>query len=255
MRTLGLLGGALDMTHYGHLAMAEHSLKYVDEVWIQPCWSHMHGKNMTEDQHRLNMLGLAIDSYMPESRRRGKLRISSYEMDHKLDMCSFDILNHMFRPPNADAGIHFCWDEVYVIIGQDNADQIQKWKKWEELIDTYKFIVFPREGFSNTEMLPAQDWYRKEPHFFAPDVIPDIASSRLREYFASWRRAAFLGEKCPNPWPKGGFTIEGWQREVEMCRTKLVEQQTPGVVLDYISEHNLYPNESSTPQKTGPASS
>lgn len=267
-KRIGILGGAFDPVHHSHLKLAEYALKYVDEVWFQPCYTHMFGKNMTADEHRVAMLRAAVEEVLGDSAKRGKVRISTYEMDQKLSLPTIEILNRMDRSTKNN--------EFYPIIGQDNADSIEKWRNWQELIATRPFIVFPREGYgmhyTRSGMIPSPDyepldWYQEEPHLFAKDVIPMNSSTNIREILTGIQRSAFLGG--PNPTigsSTGKVPNEWWEKEVDRCRTKFMELKTPGSVLDYIREHNLYPidpddpvvnafRESSIQQTKDPASS
>lgn len=223
MRSIGVLGGAFDPVHLGHIKMAEHALKYVDQVWFQPCLDHMFGKNMSEYGHRVKMLELAIKSYMPFSYRRGKVKVSTYEHDHALKcQASYVILRNM--------AIDF-QHKFMPIIGQDNADKIDKWKFSYDIVREFDFIVFPREYHKKDKPLT---WYHEGNHIFAKqDTIPETSSTEIREHLAGWRRQVFLNEK-PEDWPDSV-----WEYESKMC-SKYMSERMPTCVLEYIKIHNLY---------------
>ena len=56
---VGIIGGAFNPPTFGHIRMAQVAREYVDEVWLQPCFNHMYGKNMVSPQQRLDMCRLA----------------------------------------------------------------------------------------------------------------------------------------------------------------------------------------------------
>ena len=166
---IGLLGGALDPVHLGHIQIAKTVLrkKLVDKVWLLPCYQHMFGKNMTPPEHRLEMCRLAVEN-IPD------VEASDLEIVNKFDGKAYDFITKFLYPsfPKPQHQFHF-------IIGMDNALKIEEWYRSEEVRREIGFIVFPRVG-QNLQGLG--HWFGKLPHIWCPDPIIDISSTKIRNW-------------------------------------------------------------------------
>ena len=49
-------GGAFDPIHKGHIELAVQVAKLFDQVWLVPCYGHVHGKNMMSAEDRWSMM-------------------------------------------------------------------------------------------------------------------------------------------------------------------------------------------------------
>ena len=60
-KRVGILGGSFDPPTKGHIQVAQHVLDNcdeIDEIWLSPCYKHMHEKIMVLPNHRLKMCEL-----------------------------------------------------------------------------------------------------------------------------------------------------------------------------------------------------
>lgn len=222
-RTIGIVGGAFDCVHLGHLKMGQCGLKYVDEIWFQPCYSHMYSKKMIGGHHRSFMLELGVQEVLTESARRGKARVSNYEIEKKLELGSYEILCKMREDfPDYDFSL---------IVGQDNANTIHKWKNSEDLKRDFPFIVFPRNGAE------IQDWYLNGQNYFASN---DITASETIHYLSSTDIRKVLGDKHRHYY----LNKPEWEgNKVWATYYKWMCDSIPLSVMDYISAQNLYHQE------------
>jgi nicotinate-nucleotide adenylyltransferase len=195
---VGIIGGAFNPPTWGHIRVAQVAIQHVDEVWLQPCFNHMYGKDMASPQQRLEMCRLAAQEAADPN--IFPVRASSYEIDQQLECCTHDMLKRLRDHTNQyNISYHF-------IIGQDNADEIEKWEHHEQLVEEFSFIVIPRIGFT----LPEKDWYRHPPHvYIAGTPVPEISSTEVRN---------LLEDGSSN-------------RLMETC---------PGSIVEYIQRHGLY---------------
>lgn len=155
MQKVAILGLAGDPPHNGHKAVMQLASRYVDEVWLMPCYLHKFKNPIASPEARLAMCSLV-----------GKT--SNYEINHKFYRYTFDIVNNLKKDMPYDFSF---------VIGQDNADHINTWYNWQELIKLVRFIVVPR---GNTK--PLQDWYLKDGHIFADGVDEqNCSSTKIRE--------------------------------------------------------------------------
>jgi nicotinate-nucleotide adenylyltransferase len=165
IHSVGIYGGAFNPIHEGHIQIAKYSLSYFNEVWIMPCYSHVYGKDMVSPEHRLAMLRIALAGHE-------RITVSSYEIENKLTDGTYETLNRLRS--------NYPKHEFNVIVGQDNADEIEKWRNWEKLIAEYSFFVYPREGLPLCQ--DKEKFYMKEHHGYVTECkIPKISSTDIRK--------------------------------------------------------------------------
>lgn len=173
---VGILGGAFDPPHAGHLALAQTVLlaMKLDEVWLAPCYGHLGGKDMTPADHRANMVKLACAN-------DPRVKPFLYEMIHKLGGETYHFVNRIKNDPAFE---NF---QFYFIIAQDNADTFKTWYKSEELEKLVPFIVCQREGYVRDETV---DWYMKPPHrYMIGEKLPSTSSTEIRVEFKIGKRS------------------------------------------------------------------
>lgn len=134
-QTIGIFGGSFDPVHFGHIALAK-SLRdtfALDEVRLiptgQPPHRDAHGVNAEQrlvwvQQALENETGLCVDDR--EVRRAG--------------VCyTIDTLSEI-QQENPDALL--VW-----LIGGDSFLNLEKWRRWRELLDAGMLVVAARSGF------------------------------------------------------------------------------------------------------------
>ena len=72
--------------------------------------------------------------------------------------------------------------DFLIVIGLDNALEIEKWYKWKELIHEFPFIIFPRKLQSDYRFYIGPDyWFNKSHHIHAYHIeADDISSTKYR---------------------------------------------------------------------------
>ncbi len=133
---IGLLGGAFNPPHNGHLMIARQVLDFagMDEVWFLPNYGQLPPKPVAPVEDRLAMTKLLKLSHTD---------VSTLEIDHTLDGDTINLLP--FLPK--EHTFHF-------IIGSDQLPTFHLWGRWKELLKTMPFLVFPRYGFPNEPLYP-----------------------------------------------------------------------------------------------------
>lgn len=135
MSKIGLFGGTFDPVHYGHISLANRVLNEfsLDEIIFIPSGNppHKAEKNVTEKQHRFNMVQLAV-SDSPQ------FSVSDYELNNDRLNYSYITISH-FKEENPK-------DEIYFIVGGDSFRDFPSWKNYRTLISLCAFIVVPRPG-------------------------------------------------------------------------------------------------------------
>lgn len=160
----GLFFGSFNPIHIGHLMVASYMHEFSDlqELWfvISPQNPLKEKKTLLSDHHRLALVNIAIDD---------DSRFKSCDIEFKLPKPSYTIKTLTYlqeKHPNR---------EFILISGTDIFETFTKWKNWEQLLEYYKFYVYPRQGSENQELL-------KHPSvklFDAPQV--EISASFIRD--------------------------------------------------------------------------
>lgn len=162
---VAILGGAFDPVTKGHIAVAKYVLDVsntFDEVWLMPCYSHMHGKEMASPFSRLEMINLA-------TRNDGRICGSKYEIIHELRGETYQLVKMLQEEQFAKDQYDFS-----IIIGMDNANIFHKWVNYELLERMIRFVVVPRAGIAKD---PQATWYFRSPHIYLGDNETQIIES------------------------------------------------------------------------------
>jgi nicotinate-nucleotide adenylyltransferase len=133
---IGILGGAFDPIHLGHLAAAEAAYMQasLDEVWFMPSYVPPLKDKPTwfDSDTRLAMVRLAVQNH-PHF-KVSDLELKRGETSYTID--TVEQLNKLF--PDAQ----FSW-----IIGADRLNDLMHWKQIEALAARITFIGFGRAGY------------------------------------------------------------------------------------------------------------
>ena len=167
-RKIAIYGGAFDPPHLGHLAVAKDifETELCDELWVTPALEHNFDKKMTDFQHRVNMCEM---TFLGEP----NIKVSPIEQCIVKRNGTLEILQEIRRTlfSNSNNDVELC-----LVIGQDNAECIEKWENYQDLLANFTIIVLPRDGISSKDK-----WYTKEPHHFINDFKQiDVSSSEIR---------------------------------------------------------------------------
>ena len=163
MSCVGLYFGSFNPVHDGHLSIAEYMLEHapIDELWfvLSPQNPLKNPTDLWPNEKRFELLKSAIDG-------RSKMSICTVEWDMPTPSYTIDTLKKLSeRYP----------DTVFsIIMGADNLQIIERWKSFEEILETYKIFVYPRPNITYSA-------YFKHPNvtiFDAP--LMDISSSQIR---------------------------------------------------------------------------
>ncbi len=161
---IGIFGGSFDPIHRSHVRVIEESIRQLDldKILVVPTannpWKDSAGATKTQ---RLKMLDIALKRY-------AKVEICRYEIDQdNLEKnYTIDTLKH-FKKVYPD-------DNLYFIMGMDQASLFHKWRKADEISKLVQLVVFDRIGYQTNDNL-------KKYHFIKLDLIAsDDASNDIR---------------------------------------------------------------------------
>ncbi len=126
---IGILGGAFDPPHLGHLIVAEQIRDYMqlDEIWLMPVASHPFSKELSATSHRLAMTQLIETSHIKTS-----------DFEHKKNPSSITIETMRLLAKE------YPKDTFYWCMGSDLLPDFYKWDEWQSLITDFQIVVYPR---------------------------------------------------------------------------------------------------------------
>ncbi len=169
---VAILGGAFNPITNGHIKVAKYVLDRAmefDEVWLAPCYGHMNSKDMASPSQRLQMVELAASV----DRR---LKPFAYEIDNELRGETYHFAKRLLADKSFEKYYNFSY-----IIGQDNANNFDRWVNFPHLQKLIRFVVVPRKG---VEPDPKAQWYRNDFHICMPpseEELIEISSTEVRE--------------------------------------------------------------------------
>lgn len=156
---IGLFGGVFNPPHVGHLLIARQVLDFTDieEVWFLPSFGQIPPKpNVAPTADRLVMTRMLT---LPRT------RVSTIEIDHKLDGDTINLLPHL--PKEHD---------YRFIMGSDWLPYFTQWGQWEKLLESLPFLIFPRTGH------PMKPLYKNmTPLSHVLLIITNISATKIRE--------------------------------------------------------------------------
>jgi len=167
---IGVYGGSFDPVHLGHLrsALEVAQSQKLDELRFLPSGNPPHrARAQVADEHRLNMLQLAVED-------APGIGIDVHELGHNSTSYSIDTLASIqSEKPQAS---------LTLIIGMDQFSAFDTWHRWEELLQRVELVVMERPGESmsgSARQLMASSL--KSRISIAAVTQMDISSSRIRE--------------------------------------------------------------------------
>ena len=133
---IGLLGGTFDPIHIGHLLIAEDAREALglDTVVFIPAgrpWLKAN-QSVTDPQHRLAMVGLAIGP-------NPHFQVSDIEVRRQGPTYTVDTLEQLQQDYSPNA-------EKFLILGMDSLNDLARWRSPERLFDLCVVVGVSRPG-------------------------------------------------------------------------------------------------------------
>ncbi len=134
---IGLFFGTFNPVHNGHMIIANYILEFSDleQIFfvVSPQNPFKKKSGLLEDYHRLALVREAIgdnDKYL------------AVDIEFKMPKPSYTIDTLTYLQEK------YPKKEFALIMGSDNLQNFHKWKNYNQIINNYKIIVYPRPGFT-----------------------------------------------------------------------------------------------------------
>lgn len=171
---IGILGGAFNPPHIGHLILAQDIFETLglDKIFFIPTNVSPHKEPSEIDPvKRLEMVKLAIAD-------NKNFEVLDLEIKRKGVSFTIDTVREIKK--------RYPGDEIYLIVGSDLAKTLSSWKNYEELKKEVKIVVANRKEY----FLEDSDSY------FMIDIRQiELSSSQIRELVKSKRNIEHLVKK------------------------------------------------------------
>ncbi len=132
----GLYFGTFNPIHIGHLIIAEYLVENTDlkEIWfvLSPSNPLKKKASLLPELNRLYMVNVAIED---------DPRFRSSDIEFKLPYPSYTATTLTYLQEL------YPKKEFAVIMGEDNLENIEKWKNYEFILENFPLYVYPRDGF------------------------------------------------------------------------------------------------------------
>ena len=172
MKRIGILGGAFNPVHIGHLVIADvvSGQLGLDKVIFIPCNlpPHKSGKGIISSRHRYNMVCLAVAG-------NKNFEVSDFEIKREGKSYSIDTVTYFFRRfPRGT--------KIYFIIGEDNLPSLHKWRKIDSLLEIVSFVSVNRSGRGGQQAIKVRPVTTPNLEISSSDVRRRIAAGKTVKY-------------------------------------------------------------------------
>lgn len=171
-KQVGILGGNFNPVHNAHLLVADQVRQQLclDEVFLMPEFipPHVDKKETIAEQHRLNMLMLAINGIEG-------LDIETIELERQGISYTYDTMKYLTEN-NPDT-------DYYFIIGADMVEYLPKWHRIDELVELVQFVGVQRPKYKVGTSYPV---------IWVDVPLMDISSTSVRELIKTGHTPNFM---------------------------------------------------------------
>ena len=161
---IGLFFGSFNPVHIGHLVLANYFLEFSDleAIWfvVSPQNPFKEKATLLNENNRLHLVRLAIGD-------NNKMKASNIEFGLTQPSYTINTLTYL--------GEKYPKHSFTLLMGEDNLENLHKWKNYELILKNYSIYVYPRKNCNPEINLQHNNVVR----FEAP--ILEISSTFIRK--------------------------------------------------------------------------
>lgn len=148
---IGIYGGAFDPIHNGHIGVMKAVLSQVDTLFVVPAFKHPFGKNMADFDLRYSWANRVIFDSFFEIGKNMNVFVSDVEArlyeSLKRTIYTIDTLEFIEKHYNLPK------KEIGFIIGQDNLENMPKFKDYDKIKEYSLIVIDEQLGFKHSSEL------------------------------------------------------------------------------------------------------
>jgi len=167
--TIALFGGSFDPPHVGHEAVVKALLQKeeIDKVVIMPTFLNpFKDDSYAPAELRLKWLREIFQAYE-------KVEVDEYEVKQNRKVPTIESVEYLLKK----------YSTIFLVIGADNLQHLQKWHKFEKLQEMVTFVVASRDAIHVPDS------------FITLDVNEEISSTELRKNIKTAQLSAINAEE------------------------------------------------------------
>jgi nicotinate-nucleotide adenylyltransferase len=180
---IALLFGSFNPVHNGHLAMAHAALRSnkIDEVWfvVSPHNPLKSRSILGPANDRAHMVSLALQN-------ESNIKICTVEFNMPTPSYTIHTVKKLKQ--------HFHEHVFFLLCGTDVVNSLPAWYKYEELIQSLKFLVCSREIENQFASHSLVQEYPEQFEFIAFEPLA-ISSTQIRESIANTGKSSQVSEQ------------------------------------------------------------
>jgi nicotinate-nucleotide adenylyltransferase len=175
MAQIGLFFGSFNPIHHGHLIIAQMMLHHtpLDEIWfvVSPQNPLKKSTSLLHAFDRLDMVQAAIQD---------NFAFKTCDIEFKLPKPSYTIDTLTYLEEK------YPQHQFALILGEDNVDQLPKWKNHQILVDNHKVYAYQRIGQKT-----AHQYTHHNIHFIEAPLL-NISATYIRQLIKSNQSIKYL---------------------------------------------------------------
>lgn len=138
MSKIGFFGGCFNPLTIAHINLSKKIIEEcnLDKLIFVPIGDFYEKAELLGFRHRYNMLKLVCDEFE-------KIEVLDIENDSNTKLYAIDTFEIIRKK--------YINDDIYFIMGTDNLEKIRNWKRYNDLVSKYKYIILERKenGFQD----------------------------------------------------------------------------------------------------------
>ena len=169
---IAVYSGSFNPVHNGHLSIAKATLaEGFDEVWmvISPQNPHKKEEELWPFEDRLKMVELAI---------KDQPQLKASDCENHLPRPSYTIRTLKYLKEN------YPQHQFRLLIGEDNLVKFRQWKDYQQIIDSFGLIVYPRSTVPLNHQAPGNHRTPSPNITTLKAPLLNISSSEIRKRLA-----------------------------------------------------------------------
>lgn len=175
MKKTGLYFGSFNPIHMGHLMIAEYLLEHsdLDDLWfvISPSNPLKKKEHLLDERQRYYMVNIAIED---------DARFKACDIEFKLPYPSYTCVTLAKLTETYP-------DRAFVVImGEDNIENIERWRNYEYILENFQIYVYPRPGHGGSK-------YLSHPHVTKVEApLIEVSSTMIRDSIKNKKRVSYF---------------------------------------------------------------